>query len=383
MWIFFLVVFTVHGAVNYYIGLRGWQLFPVDSPWRWLYLAVFLFLVLTFIAGRFLERVWLSPVSEALVWIGSYWLAAMLYLFLAVLFIDVLRLVHSLIPILPSSVVETLRQEKLLVGAGVAGVVILLLIIGHLNAANPLVRVVDIPLTKKLDGVDTLSVVMASDIHLGTIIGRNRFDRIVDAINGLRPDLILLPGDVVDEDLAPVIRENLGDHLRALRAPLGIVACTGNHEYIGGADAAVEYLREHGVTVLRDSVLVLNNGLQVVGREDRSIRQFSGKTRKTLPEIMAGVDPARPIILMDHQPFGLSEAVSAGVDLQVSGHTHHGQIWPFNLITNAIYEVSWGYRMIGQTQFYVSSGVGTWGPPVRIGNTPEIVHLRLHYSAPR
>jgi predicted MPP superfamily phosphohydrolase len=380
MWIFFLVVFAIHGAVNYYIGYRGWQLFSPDSSWRWVYLAVFVFLALTFIAGRFLERVWLSPVSEALVWIGSYWLAAMLYLFLAVFVIDFLRLVFAFLPFLPDSVAEAIRREKHLLGIGVAAGVVLLLIIGHINAAHPRVRSLDIHLSKKLNGIDSLTIVMASDIHLGTIIGRSRFDRIVDTINGLNPDLILFPGDLVDEDLGPVIRENLGDHLRALRAPLGIVACTGNHEYIGGADAAVEYLTAHGVTVLRDSALTLGNGLQIVGREDRSMQQFAGKKRTTLSELMPGLDPASPIILMDHQPFGLGEAVAAGVDLQVSGHTHHGQLWPFNMITNAIYEVSWGYRLIERTHFYISSGVGTWGPPVRIGNSPEIVEIRLFSS---
>jgi hypothetical protein len=95
---------------------------------------------------------------------------------------------------------------------------------------------------------------------------------------------------------------------------------------------------------------------------------------------MAGVDKRFPIILMDHQPIGLNEAVEQGADLQLSGHTHHGQLWPFNAITNAIYEVSWGYKKKGQTQFYVSSGVGTWGPPVRLGNTPEIIHLQITFD---
>jgi len=95
---------------------------------------------------------------------------------------------------------------------------------------------------------------------------------------------------------------------------------------------------------------------------------------------MAGVDKDYPVILMDHQPFRLEEAVSNGADLQLSGHTHHGQLWPFNHITSAIFEVSWGYRQIGRTHVYVSSGVGTWGPPVRVGNRPEIVHLTLLFD---
>jgi predicted MPP superfamily phosphohydrolase len=230
---------------------------------------------------------------------------------------------------------------------------------------------VEKPLTRPL------TIVAASDIHLGTIVGRRRFERIVDAIDDLQPDLILLPGDIVDEDLAPVIRANLGEHLRALHAPMGVYAITGNHEYIGGVEAAVAYLREHGITVLRDSSVVLDGGLTLVGREDRSVVTMAGKTRKGLKELMGGVDSSRPVILMDHQPFHLEEAVEAGVDLQLSGHTHHGQLWPLNLITRAVYEVSWGYLRKGKTHIYVSSGIGSWGPPVRTGNHPELVRILL------
>jgi predicted MPP superfamily phosphohydrolase len=122
------------------------------------------------------------------------------------------------------------------------------------------------------------------------------------------------------------------------------------------------------------------DGITLIGREDRSINQFAGKRRKPLADIVNGVADRSVIILMDHQPFGLDEAVAQGADLQLSGHTHHGQLWPFNLITNAIYEVSWGYKKKGETQFYVSSGAGTWGPPVRLGNTPEIIHLQITFD---
>ena len=375
--IFFLLVFVVNAAVNFYIAVRGWDLFPPDSPWRWVYFVALVFLSLSFLGGRFLERVWLSPVSEALVWIGSYWLAAMLYLFLAVLALDFVRVVNHFIPFLSSPVMDWIHRERLPIGGGIAGAVGLLLLVGHMNAANPRVRTLDLRFSRRLPVFDSMRVVVASDIHLGTIIGRRRFDRIVETINGLKPDLILLPGDIVDEDLAPVIRENLGDNLRSLSARFGVVAATGNHEYIGGVEAATAYLEAHGVTVLRDSVLELPNGLQIIGREDRSIRQFAGKGRKSLPELLAGIDSSKPVILMDHQPFGLGEAVAAGIDLQISGHTHHGQLWPFNYLTRAIYELSWGYRKIGETHVYVSSGVGTWGPPVRLGNAPEIVLFRL------
>jgi predicted MPP superfamily phosphohydrolase len=152
---------------------------------------------------------------------------------------------------------------------------------------------------------------------------------------------------------------------------------TGNHEYIGGVEEACRYLTDHGIVVLRDRVARILKSVCIVGREDRSIRGFSGRQRIPLETLLNGIDREDLVILMDHQPFHLDEAASLGVDLQLSGHTHHGQLWPFNFITAAVYELSWGYLQKGDMHVYVSSGVGTWGPPVRIGNVPEIVSIVL------
>jgi hypothetical protein len=200
----------------------------------------------------------------------------------------------------------------------------------------------------------------------------------VKILNDMNPDIILLAGDIVDEDLAPVIEKNLGETLRGLRAKYGVYAVTGNHEYIGGVEEAVRYLSEHGITVLRDKAVLIDGSFYVVGREDRSITGFTGEKRKPLKQIMAGLDKRLPIILMDHQPYHLEDAVASGIDLQLSGHTHNGQMWPFNYITRAIYEISYGYMQKGDTHVYVSSGFGTWGPPVRVGTGAEIVQIIIN-----
>jgi hypothetical protein len=376
--VFFAVFFSVYGLVNFYIFLRGWEAIPPDSPLRVPYLVLFLFLALAFIAGRFLERAWLSPVSAVLVWVGSFWLAAMLYFLLAVLALDLLRLVNYFIPFFPSYVTGSYAASKLAVGWILTAVVLAILVGGHLNALSPRIREIDLAVPKNHRGnADTLRIVAASDIHLGTIIGRRRLQSIVDRINSLAPDLVLLPGDIVDEDLGPVIRENLGETLRSIRSRQGVFGVTGNHEYIGGAGPACAYLADHGITMLRDSVVRLEGGMYIVGREDRSSAGFGGGKRKPLASLMAGIDTSYPVVLMDHQPFRLEEAVGKGIDIQLSGHTHHGQLWPLNKITRAVYEVSWGETVKGGTHFYVSSGIGTWGPPVRTGNRPELVLIRL------
>lgn len=381
MILFFAVFFSVYGLVNFYIFIRGWEAIPPDSPLRMWYLGLFLAGALAFIAGRFLERLWYSFVSEALVWVGSYWLAAMLYFFLAVCALDLLRMANHFFPFLASLFTADYAALKLRAAWTVTGLVALILVAGHINARIPRIRTLELSIPKKMLGQEGIRIVSASDIHLGTIIGRGRLRAIVEEINALKPDLVLLPGDIVDEDLGPVIRENLGETLRSIHSPNGVYAVTGNHEYIGGAEAACTYLREHGITVLRDSVARLSNGLWIVGREDRSSAQFGGKKRKRLDELMSDVDRSYPVVLMDHQPFHLEEGASQGADVQLSGHTHHGQLWPLNFITEAVYELSWGYTRKGNTHVIVSTGVGTWGPPVRTGNRPEIILLTLRCTS--
>ena len=378
--IFFSIVLSVYGVINAYIFFRGWSTIPDGStlaPW---YLLVFLFLALSFIGGRFLERVSPSMLSSMLIWLGSFWLAAIVYLLLFVVAIDMARLVHAIVPFFPDGVVRDMIRAGQMTVLCVTGATAVIVLAGYLNARTPRVKTLHLGIPKNSHAMKSLNIVMASDIHLGTIVCKSRLERIVATINRLQPDIVLLPGDVVDEDIGPVIKQNLGETLRKIRAPLGVVAVTGNHEYIGGVEPACRYLVDHGITMLRDEVLVVKNSFTIVGREDRSYNRGSARRRKSLEELMKGVDRSLPVILMDHQPFALEEAVSHSVDLQFSGHTHHGQLWPFNFITKRVYELSWGYLKKGATHIYVSCGVGTWGPPVRTGNRPEIVNIKLSFG---
>jgi predicted MPP superfamily phosphohydrolase len=203
----------------------------------------------------------------------------------------------------------------------------------------------------------------------------------VKDINLINADIVLLAGDVVDEDIKPVIKYNLGEILKLIKSKLGVFAITGNHEYIGGVEPAVKYLAEHNLIELRDTSILIDNSFFLIGREDRSGRGFGGRPRRSLLELMKGIDKSLPVILMDHQPVKLNEAFEYGIDLQVSGHTHHGQLFPFNFITKKIYELSYGYMKRGNTHYYVSCGVGTWGPPVRTSSRPEIVEIKLMFKS--
>lgn len=377
--IFFSVVFGVYGIINYYIFINGVGSLGTFPAFRVWYVGAFLSLSLSYTIGRFLERRNITALSNALIWLGSFWLAAVVYFLLIVAALDSVRLLHWIIPFLPESLFES--KAKFLIAIGSILLVAFIVVAGAVNAAKPRIRVLDIGIPKSGGLLATLNIVAVSDIHLGTIICKARLERIVNKINSLDADIVLLPGDVVDEDIGPVLKQDLGETFRSIKSKHGVIAITGNHEYIGGVDAACRYLIEHGIIMLRDDVIKIADSFYVVGREDRSYNRGPKRQRKSIEELLRGLDKSLPIILMDHQPFHLEEAANNNIDLQLSGHTHHGQMWPFSLITKRIFEVSWGYKKKGNTHFYVSCGVGSWGPPVRIGNRPEIMHIKITFTS--
>ena len=378
--VFISIVLIIYGLLNTYIFTRFMQCIPSGSNARIWAIIIFWLLAGLFIVARFMERAYPCDFTEVMTWIGSFWLGAMVYFVLAALLVDFARLVNHFIPFFPQVFYADYQKTKLIALVITIGLVFLTVIAGFINARNPVITLLDLNIAKKIQGSKTLKIAMASDIHLGTLVGKRGASHLVEMINGLHPDIILLAGDLVDEDLKPVIRRNLGETLKNLYAPLGVYAITGNHEYIGGAAEAIAYLTAHKIKFLSDTVELIDNRFYLAGRDDRDKSRFTGKQRKPLAEILKGVDPAFPILLMDHQPFQLTKPEELGVDLQLSGHTHHGQMWPFNYITNAIYEISWGYKKKGNTHFYVSAGYGTWGPPIRLGNRPEVVSITLHFE---
>lgn len=377
--IFFTIVIGIYGLLSFYIYTLGYQALAGQAWARPWYTVLFIILALSYVVARFLERFYIGWLSDSLTWVGAFWLGAFIYLLLIVLVIDIFRIADWIFPFLPRHDEGIYSRLKVYLFFGVLTMLVFVLVGAYYNARHPVTHDISVRINKTAGGRKQLVIAAVSDIHLGTIIGKTRLKELVSRLNALKPDLILLAGDVVDEDLGPVIRNNLGEELRNLKAPLGVFAITGNHEYIGGVEAAVKYMEEHRIKVLRDTSILLDGNIILAGREDRDISRFTGKQRKTLTDLLNGVDHNFPIILMDHQPFNLEKAMEAGVDFQLSGHTHHGQLWPLNYLTKAIYQLSSGYLQLGDTHFYVSNGVGTWGPPLRLGNRPEILNISLDF----
>lgn len=376
--IFFSIILLIYGSANYYVFIRGYQAlsgFPSVKPW---YIAFFTFVSLSYIAARVIERYFLCTFTDILTWIGSFWMAALLYFFIAVLLIDILRLLIWILPGISIQSLKSIPNIKPGLLLTVISIVTVIIVVGFYNATRPKVVRLQVNVPARSAEPKHITLALASDIHLGTLVANNRLGRLIGHINRQKPDIILLAGDIVDEDLAPVIRQNLGQALEQLKAPLGVWAITGNHEYIGGAEQAIQYLQQHGIIFLRDTAVKIDGHFWLAGREDKDMARFSGKKRKELEEVMSLTDSTLPVILMDHQPFNLNKVAEAGVSLQLSGHTHHGQLWPLNYLTDAIYEVSYGYLKKANTHFYVSSGYGTWGPPVRLGSRSEIMIIDLN-----
>jgi len=373
--IFFSIIMLIYSSANYYLYVRGLQAFSLTQSYRRWYIIIFWTIAASFIAGSFLERLASSAFSEWVYRIGSFWIAAMLYLGIAVVLIDLIRILNYFFHFLPHFS-EIMRFR---LGLIVVSTVSVIVIGGHINALWINVREIPLTIHKKVTGSPEVKILMASDIHLGALIGERREKKLLDIIREQKPDLVLLCGDLVDGEIAPVLRKNLGRHIQEIDTPLGVYAITGNHEYIGGIDKTLPYLQSINIKVLLDETVTLNNGIQLVGRNDQSSGR-GANARKPLTELLIGIDQIKPVIVMNHQPFNLQEAADANVDLHLSGHTHHGQLWPVNYITKAIFELSWGYLKKGNTNFYVSSGYGSWGPSVRVGNRPEVVVFKLKFE---
>ncbi len=381
MAVFLLVALSIYGLVNFYIARRGWQALASFPAGRGVFLAAFILLALAYPLGRIVLARGVADLAGPFIKIGSLHMALMLYLFMGVVLVDLVRLAEAFLGFIPSSLREPGRTGPILFGL-VAGAALLTVAGGAVNAARPKTTELDLRLDKRAGGLESLTVVLASDFHLGTLVGPARLAKIVDRINALGPDIVLLPGDIVDESVTDEQEARMSSVMGRLNAPLGVYAVPGNHEFYSGQEKNLAFLRACGIRVLEDEAVVVDGSFVLVGRRDPSSLGYRG-TRLPIREILRRheVDQSLPLILLDHQPLRLEQAEEAGIDLQLSGHTHAGQLFPLNLINKRVWELHRGYLRKGRTQYYVTPGVGTWGPPVRTGSRPEIVRIRIAFSA--
>lgn len=380
MTLFFIVFFTVYTSLNFYVFIRGWQVILAYPILRSIYAVLFIIIAYGYILAKLLYK-FLSPLAyDILLGVGAIWFAFFAYFVLSLLLIDIIRLLNGWFHFLPAIIYNNYDLTKKITAIFVITLVGLIVFFGNLNKRNIQIKTIDISIPKGAGKLDSLNVVMASDIHLSPIDGEKLLTKIVDKVNSCNPDIILLAGDIVDDKAIVLEERGIGESFRRLKSKYGVYSITGNHEYINGVDTCVRFAEKFGIKFLRDSSTMIDSSFYLIGRDDSSELQFTGKQRKSLSDIVKDIQPNYPKILLDHTPFKLEQAEQNGIDLQLSGHTHHGQIFPGNLITKIIYELSWGYKKKGNTHYYVSSGAGTWGPPVRTGSSSEIVNIKIKFT---
>ena len=211
--------------------------------------------------------------------------------------------------------------------------------------------------------------------HIGEMIGKEMVQKYVRLSNEQQPDLVLLAGDIMDYESRFAEQAHIEDDLRQLKSTLGTYIVNGNHEYRANRIAKRRWLQKTGGTLLIDSLVAPDSSFYLVGRDD-----YINKKRKTLQAIVKGIDHSKPLIVLDHQPNSFAEMTMNGVDLGLHGHTHNGQIWPYPLVMKLVFECPYGYYRKGNTQFYVSSGIGIAGPPYRVGTASELVVLHVRFG---
>lgn len=379
MLIFLLVFLSIYSALNYYVFIRGWQFLSAYSFLKPYYLILFIVVAFSYIIAKVLYNYLHPVIHDAFIWIGSFWFAYLVYFILFLFVLDLGRIIGLKFSLFPTSFAINYEFVKQITAAVIVFVVSLIILFGYFNTRNINIRTLNIEISKSSTKLNELNIVMVGDIHLSPINDEKFLSNIVTTINSLNPDIVLFPGDIVDDRAEVLKRLNIGESFKKIKSKYGVFASNGNHEFINGVETADLFLRENGIEVLRDTMVMIDDAFIIAARDDRSINNFTNKKRKPLNSILNGVDRSYPIILLDHTPVNLDQAAKNGIDLQLSGHTHHGQMWPGNIITNLIYEISWGYKKIGNTQCYVTSGAGTWGPPVRTGSRSEIVNIKVKF----
>ena len=375
----------------FYVAWHLWRLAP-SLGWKIAIGCLFGLWTASFFVGfAYIEKVPMS-LAVPLYEVGNTWLIALLFLLIAFVLLDLCSFC-SIIP-------KGFLKDSWGVFGCVAGAVTILLILGGIHYHHKYREELTIKTSKPLE--KPLTVVLASDLHLGYHNRKAGLGRWIDLFNAENPDLVLIGGDIIDRSLRPVLAGNYAEEFKRLSAPIFTVL--GNHEYYSDVDGSEKFFREAGIGLLKDSY-VDTLGIRVVGRNDRSYpcrpalweilqshETVEGMDSEASPAAgslrfapypgkcppAADLPPNQPLtILLDHQPYNLVEAEEAGIDFQFSGHTHRGQVWPISWVTDAMYEKSWGHHQRGNTRYYISSGLGIWGAKIRIGTRSEYLVLHI------
>ena len=331
--------------------------------------------------------------------LSNYWLGVLMYTIMTVGIADVLRLLLKY----PLKNLNFPGRTLLFgnVGTAVVGIICAVIITtvsiyGVINAGNIQTTKYDISIDKKAGKLDSLNVVLIADLHLGYNIGCRQMEQMVKKINAQDPDLVVVAGDIFDNEYEALEDpDRLAEVLRGIQSKYGVYACYGNHDIqekilagftFGGKEKKEssvkmdEFLEKAGITLLRDEYVLIDDSFYLYGRPDYERPGRGIDERKSAQEITADMDLSLPVLVIDHEPGELQELADAGVDADLCGHTHDGQLFPGNLTIKLMWENACGYLKKGDMHSIVTSGVGLFGPNMRVGTKSEICDIMMHFK---
>ena len=331
--------------------------------------------------------------------LSNYWLGVLVYTIMTVGIADGLRLLLKY----PLKNLNFPGRALLFgnVGTAVVGVVCAVIITtvsiyGMINAGNIQTTKYDISIDKKAGNLDSLNVVLIADLHLGYNIGCRHMEKMVEKINAQNPDLVVVAGDIFDNEYEALENpDRLAAILRGIQSKYGVYACYGNHDIqekiLAGftfdgkekKESSVKmdkFLEKAGITLLRDEYTLIDNSFYLYGRPDYERPGRGIDERKSPQEITADMDLSLPVLVIDHEPRELQELADAGVDADLCGHTHDGQLFPGNLTIKLMWENACGYLKKDNMHSIVTSGVGLFGPNMRVGTKSEICDIMIHFK---
>jgi predicted MPP superfamily phosphohydrolase len=369
---FHLYITLAYIIPNIYVFFRIKDLF-ISKGFRLWYVIVYLLIAAVYpLAGRDTDHE-MNALMQALSTISGYILPFYLYLFLSVLLFDLFLLINYRIRIVSS---ETRKSFSFRFYTLTSMIILSFAVVvaGAINLNTIRISEYNVGIPGRNSHIDHLRIAFVADFHLQQNTPRHFVEQFVTKVNSLHPDLILCGGDMVEGDRENETTESVESAIRNVQTKYGVFGVPGNHEFYGGQEKG-SFFQKAGITLLRDTIIMIDSSFYLAGRYDQHFGQ-----RKTLNEILDSASSDLPVILMDHRPTGLQEVSRTAANVQFSGHTHNGQMFPINLITSSLYELSWGYKKIRNTHFFVTSGLRLWGPPVKTAGKSEIMLVDIQFE---
>lgn len=377
---FFAVITLVVGGIHYYLWSRLVRSPDLGAVWQRRGAILFIFLALLTPLGMMAGQVLPKPIASIAAWTAYGWMGVSVLLLFLLLGSELVRVVIHGYNAVSSAPADP--ERRLAISRGIAGIVSLAALgaagTGTVSALGQVAwRNVKVPLRRLSPSMSGFRIAQLTDLHIGPTLGKGWLRGVVEHTNAANPDLIVITGDLVDGSVEALRAETAP--LADLKAKHGVFFVTGNHEYYSGADEWIAELTRLGIKVLRNEHVAIGGpeGFDLAGVDDWSSKRFGNGHGPDLEKALAGRDPSRELVLLAHQPKQIHEAAAKGVGLQLSGHTHGGQIFPWGLFVRLDQPFVAGLDRQGDTMIYVSRGTGFWGPPMRVGAPSEISIIEL------